>query len=399
VKVGVVGCGIVGPAVALLLTRDGHDVEVFERSVPARATGAGFLLQRLGQLVVEELGLGEALRSQSATVRRVHARARSGRVVLDFGYDDVVPGAAGWGVNRETLCRLLVEALSSADIPLRTEHEVERLSHRAGRWWLDFPDGESRRFDLVIGADGARSKVRRQIGAARKDVGYPYGALWSVVPDPEGIAGDVLHQRYADTRITLGILPVGIGEACIYWSVPNRKMGAVLAAGPAAWVAEARPHAGHLAPLVDRAANAGLIGARYRDVVVTSPFIEQDRTGVVLVGDAAHAMSPQLGLGASIGLADAWTLAACLRDNPGDLRRALSEYADERRAHVRWYTWCSRLLTPAFQSDLVPLGWLRDALLGPIGRVPWVRGQFVTTFMGIRTSPWTYLRDRPADPE
>src|SRR5215218_6077476 len=107
-KVAVVGAGIVGPAVALFLARDGHDVEVFERSVGAGATGAGFLLQQLGQLVVEDLGVGETLRSQSAIVRRVEARTRSGRMVLDFGYDDLVSDASGWGVNRETLCRLLV---------------------------------------------------------------------------------------------------------------------------------------------------------------------------------------------------------------------------------------------------------------------------------------------------
>ena len=52
----------------------------------------------------------------------------------------------------------------------------------------------------------------------------------------------------------------------------------------------------------------------------------------------------------------------------------------------------SRLMTPVFQSNLVPLGWARDAFLGPIGRIPWARRQFVTTLMGIRTSPWTMWR-------
>jgi hypothetical protein len=42
-----------------------------------------------------------------------------------------------------------------------------------------------------------------------------------------------------------------------------------------------------------------------------------------------------------------------------------------------------------FQSGLVPIGWARDVLLEPIARIPWVRRQFVTTLMGIRTSPWT----------
>ena len=118
------------------------------------------------------------------------------------------------------------------------------------------------------------------------------------------------------------------------------------------------------------------MGARYRDVVVRSPVLTTDAAGLVLLGDAAHAMSPQLGLGASFALADAWALATCLRRRPNDLAGALRAYASSRAAHVRYYTWCSRLLTPVFQSDLVPIGWARDALMEPFARIPWVRGQF-----------------------
>jgi 2-polyprenyl-6-methoxyphenol hydroxylase-like FAD-dependent oxidoreductase len=99
-------------------------------------------------------------------------------------------------------------------------------------------------------------------------------------------------------------------------------------------------------------------------------------------------MSPQLGLGANLGLADAWALAAVLRAEP-DLRAALLAYAANRRAHIRWYTWLSRFMTPVFQSDLVPLGWARDAFFGPVGRIPWVREQFVDILLGCQTSPWT----------
>ena len=54
-------------------------------------------------------------------------------------------------------------------------------------------------------------------------------------------------------------------------------------------------------------------------------------------------------------------------------------------------------MTPVFQSDLVPLGWGRDALFGPIGRIPWVRHQFVKMLMGAQTSPWS-VWESPAGP-
>ena len=150
--------------------------------------------------------------------------------------------------------------------------------------------------------------------------------------------------------------------------------------------------------MIARVGEGGLLGARYRDVVVRSPCLVRDGAGLVLLGDAAHAMSPQLGQGAGLALADAWALACCLRSRPGDLAHALEDHAALRRAQIRWYTWCSRLMTPVFQSDLVPVAWGRDLLLEPVARIPWVRHEFVTTLMGIRTSPWT-LWSAPSMPQ
>jgi 2-polyprenyl-6-methoxyphenol hydroxylase-like FAD-dependent oxidoreductase len=209
-----------------------------------------------------------------------------------------------------------------------------------------------------------------------------------VVPDPEGLAGDVLWQRYRDTRTTLGILPTGLGNASIFWSCRTRSIDAVVAAGPAAWLDHARPFAGHLGVLVERVSDTGILAARYRDVVVPVPFAIRGRHGVVLVGDAAHAMSPQLGMGASLALADAWSLAHAIRTHP-DLPAALCAHAADRRAHVRWYTWLSRLMTPVFQSDLVPMGWARDLAFAPAARVPLIRRQFATILLGEQTSPWS----------
>jgi FAD-dependent urate hydroxylase len=392
-KIAVVGCGTAGPVAALLLARDGHDVEIFERVAEPRGVGAGILLQRLGQQVLETLDLADELERCSAPVRRVDARTPSGRRVIDFAYEDVVQGTYGWGVARGRLFELLWRAVSAARIPVHTGVVVEALTRDRAGWRIPAAEGDGHGpFDLVVAADGARSRLRRWSGLARKDVGYPYGALWSVVPDPEHLASDVLFQRYRDTRVTLGVLPTGVAQACVFWSIRGRKIPSALAAGAAEMAAAARSVAGPLATLVERVADGTVLGARYRDVVVRSSTLVVGGSGFVLIGDAAHAMSPQLGLGASLAFADAATLSACLRSAPRDLGRALRTYDASRRAHIRYYTWCSRLMTPVFQSDLVPVGWARDVLLEPVARVPWVRRQFVTTLMGIRTSPWTTWR-------
>src|SRR5207342_1517696 len=74
------------------------------------------------------------------------------------------------------------------------------------------------------------------------------------------------------------------------------------------------------------------------------------RGRVVLIGDAAHATSPQLGQGANMGLLDARALAAALA-RQADVAAALADYARARRRHVRFYQRASYWLTPLFQSD------------------------------------------------
>ena len=374
-----------GPVAALFLARDGHDVTLVERVGDPRPVGAGILLQPLGQQALAELGLLEILAARSMPVRRFDGRTRSGRPVLDFGYPD--PDVCGLGVHRGELFTILWAALGLAGVETRTGVPVNGVRSDTRGWWIDGPGIELGPFDLIVAADGARSRIRRQLGLASNDVGYPYGALWSVVDDPSGLACDVLTQAYDTTRVTLGILPTGVRQASIFWLLRSRDLDRAVAGGPEWLRAAARPYAGKLAPLLDGMAT--VLGARYRDVVAARPLLADRRGGVVLIGDAAHAMSPQLGMGASLAFADAWSLADALRGHPNDVPAALEAHAADRRAHVRWYTWLSRIMTPVFQSDLVPVGWARDLAFGPMGRLPWVRRQFVGIEMGRQTSPWT----------
>src|SRR5262245_47684252 len=104
-KVGVVGSGTGGASAALLLARDGHEVEIFERVDDPRPVGAGILLQPLGQRILGTLGLADELAAKSTPVRSIEGRAGGpdGRIVLRFGYRDARSPDVGLGVNRGAL--------------------------------------------------------------------------------------------------------------------------------------------------------------------------------------------------------------------------------------------------------------------------------------------------------
>src|SRR5204862_2391904 len=94
-----------------------------------------------------------------------------------------------------------------------------------------------------------------------------------------------------------------------------------------------------------------------------------DAPRLVFIGDAAHATSPQLGQGTNLALEDARVLACCVSTS-SNLRDGLASFSQARLAHVRYYQRASWALTPFFQSEAAPLGWLRDLGMGAVCRFP-----------------------------
>ncbi|MEV4999564.1 FAD-dependent oxidoreductase [Nocardioides sp. LML1-1-1.1] len=388
-RVAVVGLGTAGAATAALLFDRGHDVVVLEQADDPRPVGAGIWLQALGQQVLDRLDLLEPMRAASRVVSRVRMEGRGGRRLLDLGYDARPASTPALGVHRGDLFALLFGAVRARGIPLELGARVTAVEPRTGGIAVTVADPggpdarDLGRFDLVVGADGTRSEVRAALGLGHRDRAYRYGALWAIVPDPDGLTSDTLHQRFDGTRRTLGVLPTGADRASIFWSLRTDRHAAALAAGVERWRADARAMAGPYAPLVD--AVEELLPATYRAVSVRSSYRVGGGGAGVLVGDAAHAMSPQLGAGSSLALADAWTLAVAL-ERGGSLAERLEWYDDQRRAHVRWYRWWTRAMMPLFQSDLTPLGPPRDALLPVVGWVPGMPRVMAGTLTGDRRS-------------
>jgi 2-polyprenyl-6-methoxyphenol hydroxylase-like FAD-dependent oxidoreductase len=391
-RIAIVGYGTAGQACAALLARDGHDIDVFEQAPALGPVGAGLLLQPTGLEVLWRMGLLDAALRLGARIGRLHGQNQHGRAVMDMRYAELDARLFGLGIQRGALFALLRSAWSGADA-VRCSQRIDSID--AERGVIRNESGESfGPYDLVVAADGAGSRLRGAVGGSMLDRPYPWGALWCLCPATDWHPRDELRQRYVAARKMIGMLPVGIRpddpepKLSFFWSLPAQSFGAWEQSGIASWKQELGalwPEV--LGPLQQVEHPASLARASYRDAV-----LPQWRRGrLVLVGDAAHAMSPQLGQGVNMALMDAWALCSALRD-ARDTDRGLLAYERERQSHTSIYQFWSRLLTPVFQSDLDAVARLRDLLLLPMGRVPGGRGNMLRVLSGTQRGWFARMR-------
>jgi 2-polyprenyl-6-methoxyphenol hydroxylase-like FAD-dependent oxidoreductase len=394
--IAIIGYGTAGQAASLYLQRAGHRIHHVEQVPELRPVGAGFLLQPTGLSVLDELGLGDAARGCGARIEKLYGENERGRTIMDMRYADLDPRWHGLGMQRGALFDVLRNADARAK-EVQTGVQVESVDAERGVY-VSADGREHGPFDLIIVANGAHSRLRSLLGdAVRRDRLYPWGAIWCLADDVDGRFRHDLEQRYRRAREMCGILPVGTlpgqdestRKLSLYWSVRTAELDAVLAGGIVPVrdaIARLWPDAATLLePMADLSAWRR---ASYRDVVLKQPF----RDRAVLIGDAAHGMSPQLGQGVNMALLDAQALARALERHDA-LHDALADYARTRAAHLHIYQFLSRWLTPLFQSDHDTLAWWRDLLFLPLSRLPIARGESLKILTGTKRGWFGRLLD------
>ncbi len=391
-SIGIIGCGTAGGAAAIFLARAGHEVTVYEAVAEPTAIGAGIIVQPTGMLVLSRLGLFDRVHARGARLASLRCETTEGRPVVDIAYADVHPDLFGLGMHRGVLFRALFEEAKRAGAEVRCGVKIESFDReRRGRPRPMTAGG--RRFgphDLVVVADGARSQLRDDVTVVARDRPYPWGALWFVADDAKGEFQDRLYQVVDGTGVMIGLLPTGLGPAehgvpdrskvSFFYSVRVSRDAQLRREGLKAFESSVLRRVPRAESVLDQIDDFDqLLLARYHDVTLRR--FHQGR--VVFVGDAAHAMSPQLGQGANLALYDAMVLADCVEASES-VDAALELYERLRRPHLSFYQFATRWLTPFFQSDYESLASLRDTFMGTACHLPILRALMVRTMAGVK---------------
>ena len=388
-RIAIVGFGSAGAASAILLARDGHAVSLFERAPENSPIGAGFLLQPTGLAVLKELGIYDDVLPMTTVINQLHCINDRGATMLDLHYGELCQGIAGAGTHRSTLFEHLEKAVIQAGVRLHWGTEISKIQTKGNIHQLvDAEANGHGPFDLLLVCDGSRSTLRDQIGLPYSHRQYPWGALWFIGKRTEAFHSNQLWQSVSSTDKLCGLLPTGTEHdlLSLFWSIRMDKVEQWRDTPLDEWkesVLKIAPQAEGFLQQINSHDDLSVAG--YHDVVMK----KWHTNNVAILGDAAHALSPQLGQGVNLALVDASTLAQCLREL--DLPQALTCYSKKRKKHLKFYQRATRWATPFFQSDYSLLGVARDLSFPVMNSLPWARKQMTATMAGLKTGPFSML--------
>jgi 2-polyprenyl-6-methoxyphenol hydroxylase-like FAD-dependent oxidoreductase len=328
----VVGGGIGGLATALALSRSGWAVSVFEQAQAFEPVGAGLTLAPNAVRAMESLGLGEQLRSRGAACGTAGIRRASGRWLMRLRTEDLVErfGSSLYALHRADLHGMLLDALDG--VALHTGHQVTGVA----------TDGDRARVELNAGgstatadlADGAESRLRSVLYGDHRGPTHAGYVCWrGVVPadTAEQLAlRGVITETWGRGR-RFGIISLADGQ--VYWfacqyapegAFPDEKLGDV-AARFDGW------HSPIPQLLAATPASAMIRNDSY---YIRMPLPSFVRGRVVMLGDAAHAVTPDIGQGACLAIEDATVLGTEISEN-GEVDVGLAAYDRTRRPRTQ----------------------------------------------------------------
>ncbi|MGW5561548.1 FAD-dependent monooxygenase [Micromonospora sp. NPDC003944] len=350
VRVLIVGGGVAGLATVAALRGWGATVDVVERAPGPTDSGTGIYLTGNATRMLDVLGLREPVADVAVEITRQRSANQRGRRLFDI---DV---AALWrGVGpcvsspRAHLHRALLDGVG--DAPIRWGRQPVALVREGDRVAVEFDDTSTDRYDLVLGADGVNSTVRRLAfdGQAARDLGQ-YAYRW--------VAPRIDDEPFWSVQLGRGrqflTIPISAEQTYCYYNdgpVADRpgwrdELAATFTE-PASTMVKALDHD-------DSTLHAG----PNQEVVLDS----WSRGPVLLIGDAAHATSPNMAQGAAMALEDAVVLASSLA-SADTLTDAVRSFEARRRPRTDWVLGQTHRRDKA--TGLPPA--LRDAVMRRLG--------------------------------
>ncbi|CAM3010748.1 FAD-dependent monooxygenase [Saccharomonospora xinjiangensis] len=351
----VIGGGIAGLATAVALNRGGWTVRVFERATTLRATGGGIGITPNGMRALDALGLGDDVRARAVTQSEGGVRVPSGRWLArsELGFVERRYGDAIRALHRFDLLCAIAAALPPGALRFGTSAEV--MSFGTATAPAVIRAGESElEADVVVAADGIHSATRHRMHPHHPGLRSTGAVSWRCVVPSDGLSPVAAETWGRGLRLSILPLP----RRRVHFSALAR----LTARGRAGHAGGPAPLFGHwhdpIPALLDRAREHELFFDRIEELVRPLGTFVAGR--VALAGDAAHAMTPNVG-SANLALEDAVELGSALSCSRTTPDAALAAYDIARRPRTARLATMSRWMGRVAELSPLPAVAARNA--------------------------------------
>ncbi|WP_313409415.1 2-octaprenyl-6-methoxyphenyl hydroxylase [Stutzerimonas kunmingensis] len=387
-SLAIIGGGLVGASLALAL-QDGarargwriHLIEPFEPgheyqpSYDARCTALSYGTR----LIYQRLGLWGRIAERAEPILRIHVSERGsfGAARLDCTREGVE--ALGYVVENAWIGHCLWQALDDQVVVRHCPAEVERLEPGTTGYRLSFTDGQQLECDLTVLADGGRSGLREQLGIQVSRRPYGQTALIANIT-PGKPHGGLAFERFTEHG-PMALLPLQNDRCALVWTRSQADAARLAQAHEAVFLGELQEAFGYRLGALQQ------VGARHLYPLTLIEAEEQVRSGLVVLGNAAHSLHPIAGQGYNLSLRDVEALSVALLCSDaalGDLA-VLQEYARRQRFDQRVTVGFSDQVTRLFGDSgrLVAAG--RNLGLLGLDLMPAAKRWFARQAMGLGT--------------
>jgi len=358
-KVLIVGGGIAGLSLGTALRRIGVEAEIVERAPAFGAVGAGIVLGVNAMAVLRRLNLDRAAMERGYELGEGAITDAGGRTLMRTDFHALKPRfGPTLAIHRADLHELLLEGC--AGLLLRSGTTVDALTQRRDAVEVTLSDRTEGVYDLVVGADGVRSRVRSLLFGSSTPVYAGYTCWRMVVPRPEGVNTPHLREMWG-RGARFGVVPL-TRDRVYCFAVANAPADAP------------DPEEGRVERFQRRFAGfGGDVPSVCAQITEPGQLIHGDLTDVeqepwyqgrvVLTGDAAHAVTPNMGQGAAMALESSMVLAELIGEG-GPLSETLAAWSARRRDRVRFVREQSRRIGRVAQWQSRPACALRNLVIG-----------------------------------
>lgn len=357
-KATIVGAGIAGLTTAIALQQKGIEVEIFEAAPQIQPVGAGLALAANAMQAFYKLGIADAIIAKGRKLPSFSFYNHRGKLLNTTNSIELGKkyGIDNFTIHRAALHSALLEQLG--EIPVHLSKRAVGFTQNGNLITLQFTDGTSHITQCLIVADGINSPIRKQLlpTSQPRYAGY---VCWRAVIDSKGFDWSETSETFGPMG-RFGITP--LADNLLYWyACTNAPKDSKHYANYN--IEDLRKHfAGYHHPIkeiLDRTENTSLI---YGPILDLAPLDRFAFGNILLIGDAAHATTPNLGQGACQAIEDAVVLANEMAKTTVH-QNAFVNFEQRRLDRTRYITLQSRKVGEVAQWQNPVLGWVRDRIM------------------------------------